>query len=271
MICEPCKSLLSLPLLNTESSHFLAVFRHPRAGVSTNVFLRVLHNRALDMGWILHPVLVKRLWPKIRYKKRRGIRLDEHQKLVESEWDQEWRLYYEMLWHTGGAQSDIACLHRDNVDAERGILCYTRMKLRECDVAGATLIIGEQMRAILEQLPQEGYLFPRLKVKGEMDRACRFRKRCLALGISGVTLHCYRYAWVERACEAGMPEREAMAHLGHNSAAVHRDYARKACSLTLPLEYYENRKQTKIVPFASPPHAGLVKERTNLIPLGLTA
>jgi hypothetical protein len=69
----PFRLIASRTLLSTDSSHFFAVLRHPRAGVSSNVWLRILHNRALDMGWLLAPVLHKKVWPKIRYKPRRGI------------------------------------------------------------------------------------------------------------------------------------------------------------------------------------------------------
>jgi hypothetical protein len=44
-------------LIQTTSTDFLAVLNHPEAGVSTNVFLRILHNRALDLGWIVQPVI----------------------------------------------------------------------------------------------------------------------------------------------------------------------------------------------------------------------
>jgi hypothetical protein len=46
-----------------------------------------------------------------------------------------------------------------------------------------------------------------------------------------------------------MPEREAMSHLGHNSAPVHRYYSRNAQVVTLPIEYYEAESQKKIVAF----------------------
>jgi hypothetical protein len=49
-------------------------------------------------------------------------------------------------------------------------------------------------------------------------------KKVTRLGIKGVTLHSYRYAWAERAKTAGYPERFAMENLGHNSKAVHRAY-----------------------------------------------
>lgn len=48
----PLKILLKLPLYRTEAEHILAVLEHKKAGVSTNVWLRILHNRALDLGWL---------------------------------------------------------------------------------------------------------------------------------------------------------------------------------------------------------------------------
>jgi len=50
-------------------------------------------------------------------------------------------------------------------------------------------------------------------------------ERCDGLGISGVSLHSYRYAWAERALKCGFPERFAQQALGHNSKAVHRTFA----------------------------------------------
>ena len=57
----------------------------------------------------------------------------------------------------------------------------------------------------------------------------------------GVTLHCYRYAWAERAKVVGMPERFAQAALGHNSKAIHRAYAKKAVIIAPSLEDYEKK------------------------------
>ena len=69
---EPVQDVIEKKLIQTTSCHFLAVLNHPEAGVSTNVFLRILHNRALDLGWIVQPVIAKNGWPKIRYGHRRG-------------------------------------------------------------------------------------------------------------------------------------------------------------------------------------------------------
>jgi hypothetical protein len=46
-----------------------------------------------------------------------------------------------------------------------------------------------------------------------------------------------------------MPLREAMAHLGHGSKAIHYAYSEKAEIVTLPLEYYEEIRQKKIIEF----------------------
>jgi len=43
-----------------------------------------------------------------------------------------------------------------------------------------------------------GALFPKLSTFTANDRASRFRRRCHKAGVSGVTLHCYRYAWASR-------------------------------------------------------------------------
>ena len=83
----------------------------------------------------------------------------------------------------------------------------------------------------------------------EKHRAKEFNRRCKGLGIAGVSLHSYRYAWAERAKTAGYPERFAQAALGHNSAAVHRAYARKAHVKLPALEEYERALNRKILDF----------------------
>ena len=53
------------------------------------------------------------------------------------------------------------------------------------------------------------------------------------LGIKGISLHSYRYAWAERALKCGYPERFAQQALGHNSKAVHHAYSKHA-EVTVP-------------------------------------
>ena len=86
---------------------------------------------------------------------------------------------------------------------------------------------GAEAAVILRQLPKSGPLFPALARIHERHRAKLFIKRLATVGISGVSLHSYRYAWAERAKEAGYPERFAMQALGHGSKAVYRAYAKK--------------------------------------------
>ncbi len=249
---DPLKMLVNLPLYLTEAVHILAVLDHKKAGVSTNVWLRILHNRALDLGWLLTPALNKRLWPKVKYKARRGITAEEHAKVLASEHLDDYRLFFRLLWETGGSQTDIVNLTADNIDWQNMRLFYSRQKLASRGGGRAALAMGEGMRAILEELPPSGELFPRLRLLGENMRAGHFWKVCQRAGVSGVSLHSYRYAWAERACSAGMPEREAQAHLGHGSRAIHRAYARNAEIVTLPLDHYEKIKAAKLLPFALP-------------------
>lgn len=247
---EPMTLVLGKKLIQITSTDFLAVLHHPKAGVSTNVFLRILHNRAVDLTWLVQPVLSKKAWPKIRYGRRRGITFEEHRKILAVTPREDYRQFFELLWETGGAQTDIASLTAEDIDWERRRLFYERQKLAARDQGRACIAIGPRLEAILRQLPQEGFLFPQLVKLKEGWRSAVFWKRRRAAGIPPeICLHSYRYAWAERAEAAGMSEREAMAHLGHGSRAVHRAYARNAERVTLPLEYYESIKDKKLIDF----------------------
>jgi integrase len=87
--------------------------------------------------------------------------------------------------------------------------------------------------AILRRRPAAGPLFPYLRTVRAGDRATEFKQRCDGLGIKGVSLHSYRYAWAERALKCGYPERFAQQALGHNSKAVHHAYSKHA-EVTVP-------------------------------------
>jgi hypothetical protein len=70
MMEEAFDTIRNRPIVETNSGHFLDVLA---AGtVATNVFLRRMHNLALDMGWLPWPVLPKKQWPKIRFKENRA-------------------------------------------------------------------------------------------------------------------------------------------------------------------------------------------------------
>jgi len=90
------KRILDLPLIETRADHFLAALND--GTVSTNVFLRRLHNFALGMGWLLAPVLPPKQWPEVRHQPKRAISLEEHQKIIAREHNPERRAFYRLLW-----------------------------------------------------------------------------------------------------------------------------------------------------------------------------
>ncbi|HEY3852941.1 MAG TPA: hypothetical protein VGO67_00950 [Verrucomicrobiae bacterium] len=53
--------------------------------VSTNVYLRRLHNFCVDMNWLPWPLIPKRQWPAVRFKDQRAITLEEHHQIVDRE------------------------------------------------------------------------------------------------------------------------------------------------------------------------------------------
>jgi len=130
---------------------------------------------------------------------------------------------------------------------ENRVVSYFRKKTKRV----ARVMFVEEVAAILETLPDRGPLFPYLITVRETDRATEFKQRCRGLGIEGVTLHSYRYAWAERAKSCGYPERFAQSALGHNSKAVHRAYARNA-DVTVPSleEYEEEHGKKKLIRLA---------------------
>jgi hypothetical protein len=236
MLAKAFAPLRHKPLMETASEHLLAVLK--TAGTAEAHYLRRLHNLAVGLGWLPWPVLAPRLWPKPEYKPRRGITPEEHQRILAAERNPERNLYYQLLWEVGASQSDAAALTAQNLDWKTRTLTYFRMKTGE----QAQLAISRRLESILNHLPTEGPLFPRVSRSGNNSRAADFRGLCKRLGIDGVSLHSYRYAWAERAKSCGYPERFAQAALGHNSQAVHRAYARKARVLIPALEEYETRR-----------------------------
>jgi len=247
---RPFALLRGVTLMDTEAGHLLAVLEHERAGNSTHHYLRRLHNYALHLGWLLMPVMAEAAWPEVRKKKFTAITEQEHRRIVSREPISERKLYYEMLWETGGSQSDIAALHWSQIDLSTETIRFRRRKLAGKVSGGESLLrIGPCLRKLLNQLPQSGYHFPTMHASDSKNRSSEFCRRCKMLGIVGRSLHSYRYAWAQRARAAGMPEREAMNHLGHESRAIHAAYAGGAQVAVLPLEFYEAQKLKNVVQF----------------------
>jgi integrase len=225
----------NLPILETQPMHFMRVLE--RGCVSTNIFLRRLHNFAIGVNWLPWPILAKKGWPKITFKEKRAVRAEEHLKIVADEQNAERRAYYECCWHLGGAKTDVANLTAEDIDWETRIVSFRRKKTGSLSL----IRIGSVLEAVLKSLPRFGPLFPNHRRLTEGHRAKEFWRACRRVHVTGITLHSYRYAWAERAKVSGYPERFAQEALGHQSKAIHRAYARKA-QVTLPsLEDYEKK------------------------------
>lgn len=265
---QPFARLRKVKLMDTEADHIFAVLEHKRAGNAAHHYMRRIHNYALHLGWLLSPIMADAAWPPVRKKHFQAITEEEHRRIVAREKNAERRLYYEMLWETGGSQSDIANLHWSRVDTETNTIEFIRQKLegREESVMSC-LCISERVQALLDQLPREGYFFPKIRLELPKHRSGEFRRRCRTLKIKGRVLHSYRYAWAQRARSAGMPEREAMNHLGHKSKAVHAAYGRRASVTTLPVDFYEAQKAKKIIEFnEARKHASAPEENLKTTP-----
>lgn len=222
-------------VVETTAEHFLAVLA--AGNVATNLYLRRTHCFAIGMHWLPWPILPKLHWPPLVYKQKRAITLAEHEQIVEAEKKPEMRAFYQMLWHLGGAQSDIANLAAEDVDWQDGTIAYRRRKTG----TAVHLTLGKDALSILETLPKSGPLFPWVAAMKSGDRSTLFGNRLRNLNITGISLHSYRYAWAERARQSGYPEQFAMQALGHHSEAVHRAYAKKAKVKLPSLEDFENK------------------------------
>jgi integrase len=233
-------TLLPQVIIETKGEMILKVLQ--MGTVSTNVYLRRLHNFCVDMNWLPWPLVPKRQWPAVEFKEKRSITLTEHQAIVEREQNPERKAFYKLAWYLGASQTDLAELNAEDVDWENNVISYARRKTGSI----AIMRLDNDMAEILRDLPGTGPLFPYLRTVRSGDRATEFKQRCNGLGIKGVTLHSYRYAWAERAKTAGYPERFAQVNIGHNSKAMARAYSRKAPVEMPALSEYE-RQQKAII------------------------
>jgi integrase len=130
-------------LMETSAEDFLGILNGGKVSVAH--YLKRLHNLAVNLGWLAHPVLVPALWPKPRFKSKRGITLAEHQGILAAEKNPERNLFYQLLWEIGSSQSDAARLTAENIDWPTRSLTYFRMKTGE----QAQLAISKHMAKIL--------------------------------------------------------------------------------------------------------------------------
>jgi hypothetical protein len=68
------------PVLGTTAEQFLRILEN--GTVSSNVFLRRIHNFALNMTWLPSPIILKRRRPAVRYKSKRAVTREEHQQIT---------------------------------------------------------------------------------------------------------------------------------------------------------------------------------------------
>lgn len=242
-----------LRVAETRAEHFDRALADGK--VSTNVYLRRVHNHALGMEWLLKSVIPRLQWPRPVFKSKRAITAEEHASIIQREPNAERRDFYELLWHTGASQTDAACLTAEDIDWAQKTISYTRKKLKSragMEIKPPLIRFGAEVEAILKHRPQSGPLFPYLQTVRAGDRATEFKQRCEGLEIKGVTLHSYRYAWAERARKCGYPQRFAQEALGHNSKAVHYAYAKHAEVLVPSLDDWEKdwKKDRRSVPEA---------------------
>jgi integrase len=247
-----------LTVVETRAEHFDKALADRK--VSTNVYLRRIHNHALGMEWILKSVLPKLLWPKPVFRKKRAITFEEHRRIMDAEnaaakrnqgsrnstephYDER-RDFYDLVWHTGASQSDAAFLMAEDINWKQQTIAYSRRKLASrapANIKPALIRFGSDVAALLKRRPAHGPLFPYLRTVRPGDRATEFKQRCEGLGIENVTLHSYRYAWAERALRCAYPERFAQQALGHNSKAVHHFYSKNAEVIVPSLEDWESQ------------------------------
>ncbi len=120
------------------------------------------------------------MWPGVEFKSKRAITFEEHTAIVAREGNPERRAFYQLAWHTGAAQSDIAFLEAENIDWKNRIIGYARKKTGE----RAFVRFGNEVARILSTLPASGPLFPYLRSVRPGDRATEFKQRCRGLRIA---------------------------------------------------------------------------------------
>ena len=169
----------SSPVAETRPEHFDRALADGK--VSTNVYLRRLHNHALGMEWLLKSVIPRLQWPRPVFKSKRAITAEEHCRIIEAEtaaaernqgsrnsdrphYDER-RDFYELLWHTGAAQSDAAWLMAEDVDWRNRTICYTRKKLKgRAGVKPALIRFGDEVESLFKALPLYRNRLPRTLV-----------------------------------------------------------------------------------------------------------
>ncbi len=234
---EAFNPLRSLPLIETTPQHFLAVLQE--GTVSTNSFLRKLHNLARRMKWLPDDILSRGAWPVVRYGQKRAITVEEHQRILGVTPTEERRLYYQLLWETGASQSDVARLTAESIDWEVGAIRFHRLKLDGRSAGDVFIVMGPSLERLIAHLPQKACSFPLWLPSAIMIVLPPLASIAARQGLKGVTLHSYRYVAIQRAKACGYNKRHAMAMAGHLNESVHDQYAEGGAVVIPSLEEVE--------------------------------
>lgn len=65
---------------------------------------------------------------KPRFKDKRAVTAEEHQRILAAEKNPGRSLFYRLLWEIGAAQSDAAALRAEQIDWKTRTLSFQRMK-----------------------------------------------------------------------------------------------------------------------------------------------
>src|SRR5262249_45209710 len=97
-------------------------------------------------------------WPEVRFAEKRAVTWDEHLKILDREPNQEKAAFYDLAWHIGAAQTDLANLRAEDIDWGDCVIAFRRAK------TGTPSLIrfDKHVADALKKLPATGYLFPTL-------------------------------------------------------------------------------------------------------------
>ena len=108
---DPAFGLISnLPLLETNAAHILKVIR--TGTVSTNHYMRRMHNFALEMDWLPKSIVPRRQWPKPLHKEKRAITQAEHEAIISPRAASRPRPTCSRIWPRSSASTRLSSCSR---------------------------------------------------------------------------------------------------------------------------------------------------------------
>src|ERR1035437_309813 len=113
------------------------------------------------MEWLLKSVIPRLQWPRPVFKSKRAITAEEHAAIILREQNSERQDFYELLWHTGAAQSAGACLLAEDINWDARTICFTRKKLksRGTNLKPTLFRFSAEIETLLKRRPAAGRCF----------------------------------------------------------------------------------------------------------------